>query len=68
VAFSLFITMPHGKFVHGIYRFVALLRYARERLMMSAPAGRIDFCHLLSGAAQAAPRRAYSLIFELRNS
>jgi hypothetical protein len=26
VAFSLFITMPHGKFVHGIYRFVALVR------------------------------------------
>jgi citrate/tricarballylate utilization protein len=23
--------MPYGKFVHGIYRFVALVRYARER-------------------------------------
>ena len=31
VVFSLFITMPYGKFVHGLYRFAALIRYARER-------------------------------------
>jgi citrate/tricarballylate utilization protein len=34
VVFSLFITMPYGKFVHGIYRYAALVRYARERRMM----------------------------------
>jgi citrate/tricarballylate utilization protein len=29
--FAFFLTMPYGKFVHGIYRFAALVRYARER-------------------------------------
>src|ERR1700761_8164057 len=35
VVFALFITMPYGKFVHGIYRYAALVRYARERRMMA---------------------------------
>ncbi len=30
VVMALFITMPYGKFVHGLYRGVALLRYALE--------------------------------------
>lgn len=31
VVFALFLTMPYGRFVHGLYRFAALVRYARER-------------------------------------
>ncbi len=34
VVFGLFITMPYGKFMHGIYRFLALIRYAKERREM----------------------------------
>jgi citrate/tricarballylate utilization protein len=29
--FALFITLPYGKFVHGLYRVAALVRYAQER-------------------------------------
>jgi citrate/tricarballylate utilization protein len=36
--FALFITLPYGKFVHGLYRFAALVRYARERSMMAGGA------------------------------
>jgi citrate/tricarballylate utilization protein len=33
---AFFLTMPYGRFVHGIYRFAALLRYARERRAFAA--------------------------------
>ena len=28
---ALFVTLPYGKFVHGIYRTAALMKYAREQ-------------------------------------
>jgi citrate/tricarballylate utilization protein len=28
---ALFLTLPYGKFVHGLYRFLALVKYAAER-------------------------------------
>ena len=28
--FALFLALPYGRFVHGVYRFAALVRYARE--------------------------------------
>jgi citrate/tricarballylate utilization protein len=31
VVLALFMTLPYGRFVHGIYRGIALLRYRRER-------------------------------------
>lgn len=38
IVFALFITMPYGKFVHGIYRFTALVRYALESRALNANA------------------------------
>jgi citrate/tricarballylate utilization protein len=35
--FGFFITMPYGKFVHGIYRFGALVLYAKERRALHEP-------------------------------
>ena len=32
VVLGLFVTMPYGKFVHGLYRIAALMRYAGERV------------------------------------
>ena len=30
VVLALFVTLPYGKFVHGLYRFAALAKYACE--------------------------------------
>jgi citrate/tricarballylate utilization protein len=38
VVFGLFITLPYGKFVHGLYRYAALVRYAGERRPMARTA------------------------------
>jgi citrate/tricarballylate utilization protein len=37
IVLALFVTLPYGKMVHGVYRFAALARYARE-----SAAGGID--------------------------
>lgn len=31
IVFALFLTLPYGKFVHGMYRFAALVRHAHEQ-------------------------------------
>ena len=31
IVFALFATLPYGKFVHGLYRYAALVRHAREQ-------------------------------------
>jgi citrate/tricarballylate utilization protein len=31
VVFALFLSLPYGKFVHGLYRFLTLIKYAGER-------------------------------------
>ena len=31
VIIAFFLTMPYSKFVHGLYRYLALVRYAREK-------------------------------------
>src|SRR5258708_16489088 len=38
VVFSLFITMPYGKFVHGIYRYAPLVPYAQNPPQPQPPA------------------------------
>ncbi len=35
IVLALFLTLPYGRFVHGIYRFLALVHNAREARHMS---------------------------------
>ncbi|MEH3148670.1 MAG: tricarballylate utilization 4Fe-4S protein TcuB [Methylobacterium frigidaeris] len=35
--FGFFVTMPYGKFVHGLYRYLALVRFAKERKALQGP-------------------------------
>ena len=35
--FAFFLTLPYGKFVHGVYRFAALLRFAADSVNSQAP-------------------------------
>ena len=35
LVFAVFLTMPYGKFVHGIYRCAALVLYAKERAALA---------------------------------
>jgi hypothetical protein len=64
VVFALFVTLPHGKFVHGLYRHVALVRYARERQMMRhtwsrhcEPTGRANARPMTGSAKQSMPTK-----------
>jgi citrate/tricarballylate utilization protein len=55
VVFSFFITMPYGKFVHGIYRYAALVRYAKEQGRMSEGVGEVAAPAASTGQGGARP-------------
>ena len=39
VVLALFLTLPYGKFVHGIYRYLALAHHERETGASALPEG-----------------------------
>ena len=51
---TLFLSMPYGKFVHGIYRTAALLKYALESLP-----GEVQEVELMTRKAPAPAPRDY---------
>ena len=43
VVLALFITLPYSRFVHGIFRWLALIRYAQEqRSMLASSTGELS--------------------------
>ena len=41
---ALFVTLPYGKFVHGIYRTAALINYAMESRRTEGHGERREYC------------------------
>ena len=37
VVLALFVTLPYGKFMHGVYRFAALLKYEAPAALTPPP-------------------------------
>ena len=57
VVLALFVLLPYCKFVHGVYRSLALLRWAKER-KMNRGRGSVAARAARAGNARKSPRRA----------
>ncbi len=52
VVLGLFLSLPYGKFVHGLYRFLALVKYASERRREVCGVGRFGLLVRSAGEAR----------------